>query len=293
MARFIDAPSRAYRPVPRAHERSSSSLSAGGILIAAAALAFLGAQGYIIHNTLERANAVTQQRAAAFASVEPLTAQTEAALRRFLNPAHVARGRRLGIASVPDRAAVRPLLGDSARQAGLAEIRTNALYSVNARMRYGVPYVVPDMRRLLELIGQRFQARLRAAGLPPYRFLVTSALRTRADQAALRRVNASAARGTSSHEFGTTADLHYRRFAYAAALDSLPGGTGIHEALLKLRAEQAAERLAAEHPEALKAVLGRTLLDLQEEGAVLVIYERRQPVYHITVAQALEETEAR
>ena len=37
----------------------------------------------------------------------------------------------------------------------------------------------------------------------------------------------------------------------------------------------------------LKAVLGRVLLELQEEGKVLVIYERLQPVYHITLGKRL------
>lgn len=262
------------------------------MIVAAAVLILLGAQGFIIHNTLQRARDVAQQHAAAFESVKPLTAQTEASLRRFLNRAHVARARTLGIESLPDRAAAQRFLSDPAHRAALVEAQSNALYVVNPRMRYGVPYVVPDMHRLLELIGWRFQERLRAEGLPPYRYLVTSALRTRADQAALRQVNANAARGTSSHEFGTTTDLHYRRFDYAGALDSVPGGSGIHEMLLEARVAQAAERLATEHPEALKAVLGRVLLELQEEGKVLVTYERRQPVYHITVAQPISAPRA-
>ena len=68
------------------------------------------------------------------------------------------------------------------------------------------------------MLGRRFQERLAEMRLPPYRLEITSAYRTAERQARLRRSNANAAAGVSSHEFGTTVDLSYAAFAPPAAV---------------------------------------------------------------------------
>ena len=238
----------------------------------------------LLQRTNAAADALIAQREEAFAAVPPFTSAEARQLRRFLNPEHVARARALGIERLPDRSAAALLTADTSADAPLRPVKTNTRYAVNAQMRYGVPYVVPAMRRLLDLVGLRFQEALRARGMPPYRYLITSALRTTADQVALRAVNHNAASGVSSHEFGTTVDLHYERFDYVPQNDSLPSGSRLYEPLLAWRVTRASTRLGVQHPRALKAVLADVLTQLQAEGKVMVIYERRQPVFHVTVA---------
>ena len=42
-------------------------------------------------------------------------------------------------------------------------------------------------------------------------------------------------------------------------------------------------QLAYKHKEKLKAILGRVLLEIQKTRGLLVIYEKKQTVYHVTV----------
>jgi hypothetical protein len=84
------------------------------------------------------------------------------------------------------------------------------------------PYVTPATHAALEEIGRCFHSRLQERGLPPFRFEVTSVLRTAQQQADLRRRNRNASATTNSHEFGTTIDLAYHRSAAPEQLEQWP-----------------------------------------------------------------------
>ena len=212
-----------------------------------------------------------------------MTTAQENALRRFLNASHVARARELGV-RVTDRAA-----RDSLVAAGrLVELEDSTAYWI-VRPGTSPTYLVPQVSALLEELGRRFQDRLADIGLPPYRIEVTSALRTTERQARLRRRNPNAAAGVSSHEFGTTVDLSYSVFAPPAErspeiLAGVPAEFAPHvERMVDLALESVSGRKSRE----LGAIFSRVLLEAQSEGLVLVIYERQQTVYHITVGRAL------
>jgi hypothetical protein len=49
----------------------------------------------------------------------------------------------------------------------------------------------------------------------------------------------------------------------------------------------AAERVAGRRALELKAILGAVLVEMQDEGKVMVTLDRLQPVYHMTVARRL------
>lgn len=256
-------------------------MRAGAVVVIVAALLGLYLFQAIITKTNEFAQTLIAEADTAFAAVAPLTSAESGGLRTYLNKKHVATAKALGVSGLTSRAEAR----DVSDEGRLVPLESNAYYRVNP-MDYSVPYVTPSMAVLLTEIGTRFQAALAEENLPPYRFVITSATRTREDQQALRQINGNAA-ATSSHEFGTTVDLHYLDFDYAATLDSLPARTGISQALLAERMETAYANLGEIHNEKLQALLGRVLLALQREGRVLAILERRQPVYHITVARRL------
>lgn len=188
-------------------------------------------------------------------------------LRKDVNAIQIARARQLGIRPSGDL--------QSLLQTGtLVELPPYTRYWTLHNLSFSVPYVTPSMAVLLTEIGQRFQARLDSLNVPPLRMVITSALRTPENQAALRRRNSNASKIESAHEFGTTVDIAYRRFAApeedaGLLTDSLYATT--------------ANKRSAE----LQAVLGRVLQEMQAEGKVMVMMERRQTVYHITVARQL------
>jgi len=207
--------------------------------------------------------------------------QAEAQLRRFRNNAHVERARSLGVRVSDDPQRDSLLAGG-----GLVQLEDSTRYWI---VRRGVSpaYVLPQTESMLELLGERFQARLDSLRLPRFRLEVTSALRTTEHQRRLARVNTNAARGASSHEYGTTVDLSYAAFAPPAAVPddvmadlSSPFSEHVHRFQ-----DLALESVSARKSRELGGILTQVLTELQNEGRVLVIHERQQTVYHLTVAR--------
>lgn len=233
-----------------------------------------------LERTHQLASQTIAEVASSFSKIEPLTAAELSQLRTYRNKDHVAAAGRLGIKGI---ASVEEASALSGRDE-LVRIDDGSLYIIQD-LDYSVPYLVPSGASLLDRIGERFQQRLADEGLPAYQFVVTSVTRTREHQQALQRVNINAAK-ESSHEYGTTFDVHYDKFGYNNRPE-VPDSSDIYEDVL---AEELAESFAEfkdEYSEQLKAVLGRVLIRLQERGVAMTIYERRQPVFHITVARDL------
>ena len=240
-----------------------------------------------IEQALSRALGLTDREAdRANDILSPLPVMTTAqenALRRFLNASHVARARALGV-RVADRVA-----RDSLVAAGrLVQLEDSTAHWI-VRPGTSPTYMVPEVPALLEQLGRRFQERIAEMGLPPYRIEVTSALRTSERQARLRGRNPNAAAGVSSHEFGTTVDLSYAAFAPPAErppeiLARVPAELAPHVGRI---VDLALESVSARKSRELGAIFSRVLLEAQSEGLALVIYERQQTVYHLTVGRAL------
>jgi hypothetical protein len=206
----------------------------------------------------------------------------EASLMRYGNAQQLSRARSLGVGRLHPAERLEALQRDSS----LVELVDTEHWVVRG-LDHSQPLVVPAVRRLLTEIGTRFHAKLAEAGVPPYRFEVSSVLRTAADQAALRRVNPNAAEGESTHEYGTTVDVLYSAFAAPARplLQPEVAEAAWLDTHLRRYSDVLAERVAGRRAHELKAILGRVLLELQGEGRVMVTLERLQPVFHMTVAQ--------
>ncbi len=214
-----------------------------------------------------------------------MTPAEEGDLRRYLNATHVARARVLGV-----RVADEDMLDSLLAEGRLTVLEDSTDYWI-VRPGDSPAHVTPDLRALLSILGQRFHERLAELDLPPYRMEVTSALRTAERQARLRRGNANAAAGVSSHEFGTTVDLSYAAFAPPAGrpdelLVDVPSDLQrTLEQLIDLSFESVSARKSRE----LGRVFSQVLNEAQDEGLALVIYERQQTVYHLTVGRRLVE----
>jgi hypothetical protein len=244
----------------------------------------------VLDNAFARIEEVTDSVDALFRPVPLLTPAQEAAFRRFGNPQQLQRARALGVR--PADAAAR----DAAVQAGrLVRLEDSTAYWVVRELTHSEPYVTPDARALLAEMGRRFQQRLDAMGVPRYRLEVTSVLRTAEDQAELRRVNPNAALGESTHEYGTTLDVTYASYAAPAEpeLDLDAAAAPWLEPYLDRITAALLESVAARNSLELRAILGLVMLELQNEGAVMVTLERLQPVYHFTVARRMTEADGR
>ncbi len=220
-----------------------------------------------------------------------LIGSTRSELRTHLNDEQVATAGELGVAPVDDSAEVRVLVA----QGDLVALEDSTDYWIVRELDHSLPYVTPDTRGMLVDLGRTFHARLDSLGLPPFRFEISSVLRTDAMQARLRSGNSNASRTTSSHEFGTTIDIAYNDFSAPARLgsftvappDTLAIGDADRERLMHRVREHAATRLSelgGERAAELKGILGEVLADMQEGGKVQPLIERAQPVYHMTVA---------
>lgn len=197
--------------------------------------------------------------------VPALSRTEQRKLRRDVNAKQIARAKQLGI---PMGAPVGVLV--ARRQ--LVELPANTRYWSLHRFDYSSPYVTPSTANLLAEIGERFHAKLDSIHAPPLRLVITSALRTPEKQALLRLRNRNASRIESAHEFGTTVDIAYRRYTGM--------GTDVLSDSIMARA---ANRRSAE----LQALLGRVLQEMSDEGKLMVMMERRQTVFHLTVARQI------
>ncbi len=169
-------------------------------------------------------------------------------------------------------------------------LETNARYLL-LDATHSIYRATPGVVVALDSIAARFDRELEARDLPRFRFTLTSVLRSGEDQVNLSGGNVNAVRGRSSHEYGTTFDITYRRF------DLDGGATPISPPLpprlsslfaeplrqsLKSRQNEYFDELAMERAPALAAILGRVLITLEDDGVLVALRERRQPVYHVT-----------
>lgn len=92
----------------------------------------------------------------------------------------------------------------------LTFIESNDRYAVDS-LTHSIPYLIPGAAALLDTIGQNFLDSLASKGLNPNRIIVTSVLRTEKDVKRLRRRNSNAS-SNSTHAYGTTFDVSWKRF---------------------------------------------------------------------------------
>lgn len=273
----------------RARHRSWMCLLSVAVLIACGADGDVEAQRSAngaeaaLSREMSRIRARVDSIDAIFQPLPLLRPTAEATLRRFDNDAQLVVARRLGLGADTDRGALDRLVADK-RAVKLAD---TSRYWVVRRLDSSSPYLTSDGAAALEEIAQRFQRALARLGAPAYRLEVTSALRSADDQALLRRTNVNAAAGESTHQYGTTFDIAYSAFAPPAepvARARIPEAPWLAPHLDAVAAALA-ETVAARRSRELMAILGNVLIEMQNEGKVMVTLERLQPVYHVTVAR--------
>ena len=217
-----------------------------------------------------------------FEQLREPTANEENRLRRPRTPSyrrHLEMADSLGLLVSTEGA-----LDRAVRAGRLVPLVDNEYYVVRI-LEHSKPFVLPGLLDRLDETGRRFQAELDAAGLPPYRLVISSALRTSDLQADLGQSNRNAASGTSSHEYGASADFVYTRYAlWPSAADTLDVRTSDPALAVAQRlASEWANDLAGVYDDRLFGALARVMHRMQEEGRLLVLLESEQPVFHVTL----------
>ena len=232
---------------------------------------------------LDSLEASVQRLRGRFETLRETTSDEENALRRPRTPSYREH------LEMADSLGVPPLRGEAdldghLRAGRLVPLVDTEFYVVRI-LEHSKPFVRPALRDRLDEVGRRFQARLAAHGLPRYRYTVSSALRTSDLQRALGQTNRNATSGTSSHEYGASADIVYTRFALQpSAADTLRVSDGQRG---RERAQRLATRwandLAGTYDDRLFGALTRVLGEMQREELLLVLLEDEQPVFHVTI----------
>lgn len=171
-----------------------------------------------------------------------------------LNEIQLKAAKTLGIRPVNSREEAERHIGR------LDKIGTCEVYHLDS-LTHSIPYLVPKANILLQRIGQNFLDSLTAKGLNPNKIIVTSVLRTQSDVKRLQRVNGNAS-ANSTHCYGTTFDVSWKRFKKIEELDGHP--------------------YQDVNPDTLKLVLSEVLRDLRQEEQCYVKYELKQGCFHIT-----------
>lgn len=180
---------------------------------------------------------------------------------RDYNSTHLFYARRNGITPFKSTSDFREGIDELVSEDRLVKISTNKYYVVKY-LSHSHPYLTPSAARLLEDIGKRFRKKLDENGLPNYAYNITSVLRTKESQKNLRRSNGNASSNTS-HLYGTTVDIAYNCLTKRPFL------------WVKVDAYDA---------KAIK-LLSESIGELRREGRCVVVTERIEKCFHITVIQ--------
>ncbi len=141
----------------------------------------------------------------------------------------------------------------------LVKIEKSDYYVVD-KLTHSHPYLTPKAADLLEEIGERFQKKLEDKDMKKRYFQITSLLRTGESQRRLGKSNVNAS-SNSSHLYGTTFDITYARV---------------------FRKPKLSKKFEVADGPAIK-LLSEAIGELRKEGRCVVITERKERCFHITV----------
>lgn len=167
------------------------------------------------------------------------------------NELHLQAAKENGIAPLNSRADAEKM------KSRLKEMKTDKNYEIG-KLRNSIPFLVPMAADLLSEIGKNFRDSLYRLNAPNYKIIVTSMMRTKDDVRKLRTHNENSSEN-SSHFYGTTFDVSWKRFVKEDRSDTLEIDK-----------------------DDLKKVLASVLRDLKRRNLCYVKHERKQACFHIT-----------
>ncbi len=178
---------------------------------------------------------------------------------RDYNSLHLKYARRNGITAFKNSAAMHKALPHLLKEKKLVKIKKTKYYVIQ-HLSHSHPYLTPRAENLLNEIGKRFHKKLKENGMGNYKYQISSLLRTKESQKSLSRSNVNASSNTS-HLYGTTFDINYSSIVKRP----LP--------FMNVRVQD---------PKAIK-LLSEAIGELRREGKCVVVTERIEKCFHITV----------
>lgn len=220
------------------------------VILYLAPLIALTAGGVVLFGK-EKASEAPLYDMAAFSAREPFTYLGSFG-RDFgdLNDIQLEAAKRIGITPASTREELK-------KRSGLVRVSESPTLYID-RLTHSQALLVPDAAVLLNEIGAKFTSRLSDAHLPLYSIIVTSITRTAEDVNGLRKGNGNAS-DNSTHVYGTTFDISWKRFHKVDRRD--PRDIT---------------------PEELKHLLAIVLDEFHDAGRCYIKHERYQACFHIT-----------
>ncbi len=202
----------------------------------------------------------------------------EQKLRTYLNPAHLDAAAKFGLDPLAHESEITELVAGN-RLVRVEPKPESLFYFYNVRNTYRA--LTPSAREGLDLLTRRLQQNfLRHAKLPPVKIAISSMIRPAAYQDGLREVNANATM-TTTHSSGISFDIFYDD--YYIVLPPPTGSNRISDALLALVRTRLGFLMGDALRGQLRSILAETLIQLQDEGSLYAILEKRQRCYHVTI----------
>jgi hypothetical protein len=202
----------------------------------------------------------------------------ELKLRTFLNPAHIDAATRYGVGPLGTDADIDELV--SGKRLVRIEAKPESLYYFyNVRNTYRA--LTPRARQGLTLLTERLQKNFQCrAKLPPVKIAISSMLRPASYQDGLRETNANATM-TTTHSSGISFDIFYDD--YYIVLPQPEASNRIANTILGLFRTRLGFLMGDALRGQIRSVLMETLIQLQDEGVLYAILEKRQRCYHVTI----------
>jgi hypothetical protein len=176
-----------------------------------------------------------------------------------LNAVHLHYAKRSGIRPFKSSGHFNSKIDEMLEAKRLVKIKSNRYYSVKY-LTHSHPYLTPKASNFLDVLGKRYQKKLDENGMGKYLFQISSLLRTNESQKSLSKSNVNASSNTS-HLYGLTFDIAYRSV--------------VKKPLPWMKVEVADAK-------AIK-LLSETIGELRREGRCVVVTERIEKCFHITV----------
>ncbi|HOD15679.1 MAG TPA: DUF5715 family protein [Spirochaetota bacterium] len=202
----------------------------------------------------------------------------EQKLRTYLNPAHLDAAAKYGLPPLSRDSDIQELVRDE-RLVRIEAKPESLFYFYNVRDTYRA--LTPGAREGLDLLTGRLQSNFqRYAKLPPVKIAISSMMRPESYQDGLRETNANATM-TTTHSSGISFDIYFDD--YYVVLPQPAGSNSISDAVLVPVRTRMGFLMGDALRGQLRSVLTETLIQLQDEGALYAILEKRQRCYHVTI----------
>lgn len=176
-----------------------------------------------------------------------------------LNLIHLKHAKTHGIKPFKTNQQLEDEVPELIKEGKLVQISDNSYYRI-CPLTHSHPYLTPAAKDFLDELGKRFSAKLEENELPHYYYQISSLLRTDENQKSLRGSNGNASPNTS-HRYATTFDIPYF--------------TLVKRTFLWEEAEVTDGRATK--------LLSETIGELQKEKRCVVVTERNERCFHITV----------